>query len=190
MWFGPSAEHLKKVFEFLSLKLAPLLALSLTGFMIHGIIPDSMLSILLVPVLKDKAGWVSCMDNYRPIALASILSNVVERILLDRVSGYLSSCDNQFGFKQKHHAEQKQTKASCSTMLHGTDLCMFALKEILDKYNRQNSTIFMCFIDDSKAFDHVNHGNFYWYLHQTMRVRWGNVTSPFHVHFKCMWYRL
>ena len=106
-----SAEHLKNA----NLRLAPLLALSLTGFMIHGILPDSMLSILLVPVLKDKASRVSCMDNYRPIALASILSTVVEKILLDRVSIYLSSCDNQFGFKPKH----------------GTDMCKYALKEIV-----------------------------------------------------------
>ena len=33
-----SAEHLKNA----SLRLAPLLALSLTGFMIHGIVPDSI----------------------------------------------------------------------------------------------------------------------------------------------------
>ena len=66
-----SAEHLKNA----SLRLAPLLALSLTGFMIHGILPDSMLPILLVPVLKDKAGRVTCMDNYRPIALASIVKS-------------------------------------------------------------------------------------------------------------------
>lgn len=58
----------------------------------------------------------------------------------------------------------------------------------------------MCFIDASKAFDHVNHEKLflklsksgvpgflirilvYWYSHQTMRGRWGNVTSvPFHV---------
>ena len=128
-----SAEHLKNA----SLRLAPLLALSLTGFMIHGIVPDSMLSILLVPVLKDKAGRVSCMDNYRPIALASILSKVVERILLDRITGYVSSCDNQFGFKPKH----------------GTDMCIYALKEIVNLYRAKNSSVLMCFIDASKAFD-------------------------------------
>jgi len=45
---------------------------------------------LLVPVIKDKDGKVGCLDNYRPIALASILSKVMERILLDRVSGFIS----------------------------------------------------------------------------------------------------
>lgn len=44
-----------------------------------------MLCILLFPVIKDKAGQVSCLDDYRLTTLASILSKVLERILLDKV---------------------------------------------------------------------------------------------------------
>ena len=108
-----SAEHLK----YASLKLAPLLALCLTGFLNHGVLPDSMLSVLLVPVIKDKAGKINGIDNYRPIALASILSKVLEKILLDRLERYITTADNQFGFKRKH----------------GTDMCIFALKDIIAK---------------------------------------------------------
>ena len=141
-----------------------------------------MLSIVLVPVIKHKVGKLNSSDNYRPIALASVMSKVLEAVLLGRLERFVLSTDNQFGFKQKH----------------STDLCIFALKEILEKYNRQNSTLFMCFIDASKAFDRVNHEKMflklsrsgvpsflirilvYWYSHQTMRVRWGNVISaPF-----------
>lgn len=50
--------------------------------MIHGLLPDSMLSLLLVPVSKDEASKVGKLDNYRPVALASILSKVLEKILL------------------------------------------------------------------------------------------------------------
>ena len=137
-----------------------------------------MLSVVLVPVIKDKVGKLNSSDNYRPIALASVMSKVMETVLLSRLERYVLSTDHQFGFKRKH----------------GTDLCIFALKEILDKYNRQNSTMFICFIDASKAFDRVNHGKLflklsksgvpgflirilvYWYSHQAMRVRWGRVT--------------
>lgn len=42
-----------------------------------------------VPVIKDKAGKVGNLDNYRPIALASVVSKVLERILLDRLSSYI-----------------------------------------------------------------------------------------------------
>jgi len=45
--------------------------------MTHGMLPESMLSVTLVPVVKDKAGKVGSLDNYRPIALASVLSKAV-----------------------------------------------------------------------------------------------------------------
>ncbi len=64
-----TAEHLK----YASLRTAPLLAICCSGFMIRDLSPDSMLSVLLVPVIKDKAGK---LDNYKPTASASILSEV------------------------------------------------------------------------------------------------------------------
>ncbi len=74
-----SAENLK----YTSIRLYPLLAICFSLLM-HGLLPDSMLTVLLVPVIKDIAGKVGSLDNYRPIVLASILSKVLERILLDR----------------------------------------------------------------------------------------------------------
>lgn len=80
--------------------------------MTHGLLPDSMLSVLLVPVFKDKAGKIGSLDNYRPIALASVVSKVLERVLLDWITKYIGTTDNQLGFKSKH----------------GTDLCIYAFK--------------------------------------------------------------
>ena len=51
----------------------------------HGILPGSMLSVLLIPVVQNKTS----IDNYRPIALASILSKVIEGILMDRLADYV-----------------------------------------------------------------------------------------------------
>lgn len=42
-----SAKHLKST----SMRIAPLLAVCFTGFIIHSLLQDSMLSILLVPVI-------------------------------------------------------------------------------------------------------------------------------------------
>ena len=44
-----------------------------------------MLSVVLVPVIKDKAGKISSKDNYRPIALASVFSKTIEVIILGRI---------------------------------------------------------------------------------------------------------
>lgn len=170
-----TSEHLK----FASTKVYPLLAICFTGFLIHGLLPESLLSIVLVPVLKDKVGQLSDINNYRPIALASSLSKVLEMILLDRLEPYLYTTSNQFGFKYQH----------------STDMCIFALKEMLVKYHNQNSTIFMCFLDASKAFDRINHCKLFnklsergipgylirififWYSCQTMQVKWGDSIS-------------
>ena len=73
---GICSEHLK----YASNVLVPLLAMCFTSFISHGFLPESMLSVVLVPVIKDKAGKISSKDNYRPIALASVISKLVEVI--------------------------------------------------------------------------------------------------------------
>ena len=65
---GIFAEHLK----YASRKLIPLLSLCFSGLLIHGILPDSLMAVNIVPVIKDKCGNVNVKENYQPIALASI----------------------------------------------------------------------------------------------------------------------
>ena len=57
-----------------------------------------MLSIVLVPVIKNKSRRITYSDNYLPIALASIVSKVVEKVILNRISEFLLTTCNQFGF--------------------------------------------------------------------------------------------
>ena len=172
---GITSEHLKYASE----RLPHLLSMAITGFFVHGFLPDSMLSVLIVPVIKDKAGTINSKDNYRPIALASIVSKLVEIIMLNRMETHLLTQPNQFGFKKKH----------------GTDQCIFALKELVSKYMNKGSCVYTCFLDASKAFDRVNHTKLFkklaekgvpdylirilifWYANQTMCIRWGSKTS-------------
>lgn len=71
-----AAEHLKYASHRISL--------CLSGLLMHGILADSVLSVLLVSVVKDKAGKISSRKKYRQIALASLLSKILEHIFLDR----------------------------------------------------------------------------------------------------------
>lgn len=97
-----TAEHLKLAGP----RLAVLLSICSTRLVSHGILPDSMMLVILVPIIKDKDGEVNSIDNYKPIALASILLKVLERLILHRVSGYIITTVNQFGFKPKHSTDQ------------------------------------------------------------------------------------
>ena len=66
--------------------------------------------------MKNKSGNLSDSNNYRPIAIATITSKLLESVLLLKCSDYLTTCDNQFGFKASH----------------GTDMCIHTLKEFID----------------------------------------------------------
>ena len=47
------------------------------------------------PIVKDKRGDMSSEENYCGIAISSVMSKVLERILLDRFQGVLGSRDQQ-----------------------------------------------------------------------------------------------
>ena len=82
-------------------------------FICSGCLPESMISVVLVPIVKNKSASICSKSNYRPIALASIVSTVLEKLIYDRIAVYLNTCSNQFGFKAKH----------------STDMTVYALKE-------------------------------------------------------------
>ena len=177
---GIFAEHLK----YASSKIVPLLSMCFSGLFVHGYLPNSLMSVVLIPIIKNKCGNISSKDNYRPIALASIISKIIERIILSRIEDLLITNANQYGFKKGH----------------GTDQCIYVLKEVLNLYKSLNSCLTLCFLDASKAFDRINHSVLFqklksrgipgyllrilvfWYENQTMTVRWGRLLStPFTV---------
>ena len=133
-----NAEHLK----YCSGRILPLLAMCISALFIHGFLPDSMLSVVLVPVIKDKCRKINDSDNYRTIALASVISKVVEKILLNRMSDLLITTSNQFGFKSKLGTDTLSKKLS---------------KKIVENHRSLNGSVFMGFLDASKAFVRVKH---------------------------------
>ena len=133
----------------------------------------------IVPIVKDKTGILTDKNNYRPIAITSVMSKIFELLLLDHLHYNVQTCDNQFGFKKKH----------------GTDMCIFSLKHVVDFYRQRSSPVYICFLDASKAFDRINHWSLfaklikrnvhvmivrillYWYRNQLFCIRWGSQYS-------------
>jgi hypothetical protein len=156
-----------------------MLAVFYTSTIVHGHLPDDFMKTIIIPLVKDKTGDISEVNNYRPIALVTATSKVFECILLDKLQQYLESSDNQFGFKKKH----------------STDQCIYVLKWIVQYYKNHNSPVYSCFLDASKAFDRVNHWTLfnklvnrgvpsifvriimYWYQTQMFQIKWGSHLS-------------
>lgn len=173
-----TAEH----FQYASNRLPVLLSLCFNAMLLHCHIPKCFSDTVLVPILKDKKGVITDVDNYRPIAVTSVASKVFEKIILIRIQDLLCTTDNQFSYKANLSSE----------------MCVFTMKSILDFYITSSSPIYLCFIDSSKAFDRVNYqclftklinrkvpiiiARFFmeWYCTQEFVVRWGRCYSlPF-----------
>lgn len=136
---GLSAEHLLFCHPALSVVLAKLFQL----MMICSYVPDGFRYSYIVPLPKPKECFSKSLqcDDFRGIAISSILSKVFEYCLLDRFKDYFVSADNQFGFKKG---------VGCSFAIR-------TVRNIVDSYVRGGSTANLCAIDLSKAFDKVNH---------------------------------
>ena len=175
---GISAEH----FVFVHSRIHVLLSLSFSAFITHGYLPDMFMKTTIVPIIKNKPGDTSDKNNYRPIALVTAASKSFELCLSIILEDYLVTHDQQFGFKRKH----------------STDLCIFTVKSVTIYYTQENSPVFTCFLDASKAFDKINHYTLFqklldretpimilvrillvWYTKQTMCVKWGNCMSDY-----------
>ena len=61
--YGIYAEHML----YSSHVLFRLLALCMSSFLIPGFLPDEMMAVALVPIIKSKSGRIMSKDNYRPI---------------------------------------------------------------------------------------------------------------------------
>ena len=111
-----------------------------TAMIRHGVVPASLRDCILIPIPKPGKD-PSCSDNYRPIALAPTLSKVFEWCLLFKFQSCFIASSLQFGFKPGF----------------SSDLCTGLLKNVIHKYLVNNSHVYGCLLDASKAFDHVNH---------------------------------
>ncbi len=128
---GLQAEH----FKYGSDKLCVYLSMLFNAMIVHGFVCKGLMDTILVPIVKDKKGDISSKDNYRPIAITSIISKKLESCILKRYSHLLNTSHNQFGFKDKL----------------STDMCIFYLKHVIDYYSDMSSPVYLCYLDAYKV---------------------------------------
>lgn len=142
-------------------------------------LPSEMLKVAVVPILKKKGLDGTIIKNYRPIALATILSKVLERLLLSRLSDHLKTTDNQFGYKKSI----------------GCEMAILSLKQIISFYQENETPVYVTYLDATQAFDKLNQElliimmqkkkfpKFFinliisWFDNQRFHVTWGSSTS-------------
>ena len=140
--YGPfsfPAEVLHKIKDSISKPLSKIINLSFNS----GVHPDNLKISKTIPVYKK--GSRLTVSNYRPISLLSNLNKVFEKLIFNRVYGFLENhgCiyEHQYGFRKKHSTNH--------ALISITD----KIREALDK----NLVAVGVFIDFQKAFDTVNH---------------------------------
>ena len=130
-------------------------------------------------IVKTKTGDVTDKNNYRPIAVATSMSKVIELLILSKTECFLNTSDNQFGFKKNNE----------------TDMCIHAFLQTIEYYKQNSSPVFICYLNETKASDRVNHWLLFkklldhymplkivrilvcWYKTQRFNFQWGGCSS-------------
>ena len=152
------------------------------SILIHGCSNDKINKSKIISIIKNKRKSASNSDNYRGISLSTIMSKMLEILILNKVEKLVVCNDFQFGFRKDH----------------STSLCVSAFQQTVKYYLNGNSSVFCVFLDASKAFDRINHNKlfttllqtnicplyirllYFMYLHNNAVVGWsGCISEPF-----------
>ena len=108
-----------------------------------GIFPDGLKISLITPVYKNEDK--SLFTNYRPVAVLSCFSKILEKIMYKRLIDYIERhnilYDKQYGFRKNH----------------STEMAIIELTNKLTDAIDEGKLTAGIFLDLSKAFDTVDH---------------------------------
>ena len=154
------------------------LCLLIKGFLVHGHFTDQFLFSSLAPLVKNHRKSKKDSTNYRLIAVSSILLKLVDLLILELFGDAFKVSNLQFGY---------QSNSS-------TILCSWTLRECVNYFRNRGSSVYLCMLDLTKAFDTVKLDKLfiklckrlpalfvrlilYTYVNQQCYVRWGNYKS-------------
>jgi exonuclease III len=114
-----------------------------TCILVTGHVPPSFVQSYTVPIPKSSD---SCLrpksyNDFRGIAISSLLAKTFERCLIDVFGEYFKVADNQFGFK---------AGIGCSHAI-------YSARRVIEFFNGGGGTANLCAIDIRKAYDSVDH---------------------------------
>ena len=92
-----------------------LLSILFTLFLRHGFSPDSMILGTMIPIPKDKKKSLCSSSNYRAIALSSIVSKILDWIIL--IKEEYSLCSSELHLDLKRDYLQRNAPLVCWKLL-------------------------------------------------------------------------
>ena len=96
-----------------------------------------MLVSTIVLITKNRKKYIKDSDNYRGIALSSVLGKILDWVIQKRYEKALQTSDMQFGFKEKHSTTQ----------------CTLSIKETIQYYTNSGGHVYLLLLDTSRAFE-------------------------------------
>ena len=147
-------------------------------YLVHGYISDIFLTCSLIPIVKNQNESKMFSENYRLIAISSLVLKLFDYVILSLFSDTFHSANLQFGFQKNL----------------STTMCSWMLLETVNYYTNRGTSMFVCLLDLSKAFDTVKHDILFKklsdkippiflrviifsYIHQKCSVKWCNMNS-------------
>ena len=132
----------------------------------------------LQPIVKNSKKSKFSSDNYRLIAISSLILKIFDHLILALSSDNFVFTNLQFGFQKNNSAP----------------MCTWMLLETVNHFTTRGSPVYVCLLDLRKAFDTVKFDLLfeklkgrvhpvllrlviYSYLHQSVYVRWAASSS-------------
>jgi len=111
----------------------------------YAVVPDDFGAGIAIPIIKHKMRNPNDINNYKGITLIPVVSKLFELLILEICKTNLKTEDLLFKFKK--HVE-------CTNAI-------FVIIETINYCLNNGSNIFGAALDLKKAFDRVNHFNFF-----------------------------
>lgn len=109
-----------------------------------SIFPESWKIAEVVPIYKNK-GDINTAANFRPISLLSHMSKLLEKVVCNQLSAYLTRCNvlypQQYAYRPKH----------------GTEDALLDVADWITQNSERGEVSSVTAVDLSKAFDSVDH---------------------------------
>ena len=99
--------------------------------LVHGFIPKVFLMCSLVPLVKNANSSKANSDNYRLIAISSLMLKILDHIVLYAANVKLKPSAHQFGFQKGL----------------STNICTWIVQETINYFRNRNTPVYLCLMD-------------------------------------------